>query len=131
MARESARLTIKWLLISVFVLIASSRVLAQTNGGSIQGTITDSGGSVLPGATVVATNVATTVETTRQANDAGLYVITPLPPGEYRVEVSSAGFLTLIQEKVFVDALGAVTVNMSLKVGDVKETSLWPMLPHS
>ena len=71
---------------------------------------------------MVATNVATEVETTRQTNDAGLYVIKPLPPGEYKVVVSSTGFLTLIQEKVIVDALSTVTVNLALKVGDVKET---------
>jgi hypothetical protein len=110
-------------LASAIVLLISAHALAQTGGGgSIQGTIIDSGGSVVPGATVVATNVATKVETTRQTNDAGLYVITPLPPGEYKVVVSATGFLTLIQEKVIVDALGTVTVNLALKVGDVKET---------
>jgi carboxypeptidase family protein len=63
---------------------ATVKVMAQLGStGAIQGTVTDPGGSVVPGATVVATNVATNVETTRQTNDAGLYVIKPLPPGEY------------------------------------------------
>src|SRR5215475_1235937 len=111
------------LFVGVFALFATPCALAQTGGGgSIQGTITDSGGAVVPGATVVATNVATGVESTRQTNDAGLYVITPLQPGEYKVVVSATGFLTLIQEKVIVDALGSVSVNLALKVGDVKET---------
>src|SRR5262249_19443341 len=101
----------------------TTRVMAQIGGaGSIEGTITDPGGAVVPGASVVATNVATKVETTRQTNEAGLYVIKPLPPGEYRLVVSATGFLTLIQEQVVVDALSTVTVNLSLKVGDVKET---------
>src|SRR5215813_11906689 len=112
-----------WLLVAVFALLAPICAFAQTGGGgSIQGTITDSGGSVIQGATVVATNVATRIETTRQTNEAGLYVISPLPPGEYKVAVSATGFLTLIQEKVIVDALGSVSVNLALKVGDVKET---------
>ena len=77
----------------VCALCAAINVAAQTGGGgSIQGTITDPGGAVVPGATVVATNVATGVETTRQTNDAGLYVIKPLPPGEYKVMVSLTGF---------------------------------------
>jgi hypothetical protein len=97
--------------------------MAQLGGsGGIQGTITDPGGSVVPGATVVATNVATDVQTTRQTNDAGLYVIKPLPPGQYKLMISRSGFLTLIQEKVIVDSLSTVTVDLSLKVGDVKES---------
>jgi len=99
---------------------APNKVKAQTGGGgSIQGTVTDPTGAVVPGATVIATNVATTVETTRQSNDAGLYVISPLPPGEYKVTASLTGFETLIQEKIIVDALSTVTVNMSLKVGNI------------
>src|SRR5215813_5031736 len=101
----------------------TTRVMAQIGGaGSIEGTITDPGGAVVPGATVIATNVATNVETTRTTNEAGLYVIKPLPAGEYKVVVSRSGFLTLIQEKVIVDSLSTVTVDLSLKVGDVKET---------
>ena len=76
-------------LLALFVLLvcapcATVKVMAQlgSNGG-IQGTVIDPGGAVVPGATVVATNVATNVATTRETNEAGLYVIKPLPPGEY------------------------------------------------
>src|SRR5215813_5501479 len=102
---------------------ASTTVMAQIGGnGSIQGLVTDPGGAVVPGATVVATNTATGVETSKQTNAAGVFVITPLPPGEYKVVVSLSGFQTLIQEKVVVDALTAVTVNATLQVGKVTET---------
>lgn len=98
-------------------------VMAQIGGnGTIQGTITDPGGAVVPGATVVVTNVATGVETTKQTNDAGIYVISALPVGEYKVVVSFTGFQTVIQEKVIVDALTTVTVNLALQVGKVSET---------
>src|SRR5262247_1536707 len=111
------------LLVVVFALFAPPCALAQTGGGgSIQGTITDSGGSVVRGATVIATNVATKVESARQTNEAGLYVISPLPPGEYTVSVSATGFQTLIQAKVIVDALSTVSVNLTLKVGAVADT---------
>ena len=106
----------------VCALSATINVMAQTGGGgSIQGTIIDPGGAVVPGATVVATNLATGVETTRQTNDAGLYVISPLPPGAYKVVVSATGFQTLIQENVIVDALSTIAVNLSLKVGNINE----------
>jgi len=45
-----------------------------------------------------------------------------LSPGEYKVVVTLKGFQTLIQEKVIVDALSTVTVNLALKVGEVTET---------
>jgi hypothetical protein len=111
------------LVVCVCALSATINVMAQTGGGgSIQGTITDPGGAVIPGATVVATNVATSVETTRQTNEAGLYVISPLPPGEYKVTVTLKGFQTLIQEKIIVDALSTVGVDLSMKVGNISET---------
>jgi Carboxypeptidase regulatory-like domain len=111
------------LVVLICSLSTTTKVMAQLGGtGAIQGTVTDPGGAVVAGATVVATNVATSVASTRQTNEAGLYVIKPLPPGEYKVVVSSTGFLTLIQEKVIVDALSTVSVNLQLKVGDVKET---------
>jgi hypothetical protein len=122
MSGRSASTFLK-LLVVVFALFAPPCALAQTGGGgSIQGTITDSGGSIVRGATVIATNVATRVEFARQTNEAGLYVISPLPPGEYTVSVSATGFQTLIQEKVIVDALSAVSVNLALKVGAVTDT---------
>src|SRR5262247_577460 len=122
MSGKSAN-TFLGLLVGVFALFATPWVLAQTGGGgSIQGTITDSGGSIVRGATVVATNVATKVESARQTNEAGLYVISPLPPGEYTVSVSATGFQTLIQAKVIVDALSTVSVNLTLKVGNVADT---------
>src|SRR5262245_63440923 len=123
MSGKYASTVLTLLLAIVFALLTPPCALAQTGGGgSIQGTITDSGGAVVPGATVVATNVATKVESTRQTNDAGLYVISPLPPGEYTVSVSATGFQTLIQEKVIVDALTTVSVNLTLKVGNVADT---------
>src|SRR5262245_36285346 len=123
MSGKSASTFLGLLLLGVFTLLAPPCALAQTGGGgSIQGTITDTGGAVLAGATVVATNVATRVESTRRTNEAGLYVISPLPPGEYTVSVSATGFQTLIQEKVIVDALSAVSVNLALKVGAVADT---------
>src|SRR5713226_8702644 len=64
-------------------------VFAQIGGsGTIQGSVTDPTGAVIPGATVAATNVGTQVKTTRQTTDAGYYVISPLPAGQYTVTVT-------------------------------------------
>ena len=116
-------MTLVGIMLAIFVTGGSSSVKAQIGGGgAIEGTITDPGGSIVPGATVTVTNVATGVETSRQTNEAGVYVIPGLSPGEYKVVVTLKGFQTLIQEKVIVDALSKVTVNLALKVGEVTET---------
>ena len=107
----------------VSIVGSFTSVKAQIGGGgSIQGTVTDPGGAIVPGATVTVTNVATGVETSKQTNDAGVYLIAGLSPGEYKVVVTLKGFQTLIQEKVIVDALSIATVNLQLKVGEVTET---------
>jgi hypothetical protein len=111
------------LLVLVCTLSAPNYVVAQIGGsGSINGTVFDPTGAVVPNATVVAKNVATGIETTRQTTDAGLYVISPLPPGEYTIVVTVTGFQTLVQEKVIVDALSNVGLNLTLKLGNVSET---------
>lgn len=95
---------------------------AQVGGsGSIQGTVTDPTGAIIAGATVTATNVATGVETTRPTTGSGLYVITPLQPGEYTVRVTAAGFQTLTQQHVVVEALASVSLDAQMKVGSANE----------
>jgi Carboxypeptidase regulatory-like domain/TonB dependent receptor len=95
---------------------------AQSGTGTISGKISDATGAILPGATVTAKNNASGVETTRQTTDTGLFVISALLPGEYTVTAKVNGFQTLIQGKVFVDALGTTTLNLSLKAGNIAET---------
>jgi len=120
---KSASAFLCLLLTAVFALTAAPRALAQIGGtGSIQGVITDSTGAVIPGATVTATNVATGVKTERQTTGAGLYVLAPLPPGEYKITVSATGFRQLEQDRVIVDALSTVGLNLTLQVGTASET---------
>ena len=90
-------------------LLPALPLLAQIGGsGSIQGVVTDPTGAVIPGASLVANNVATGVKTVRQTTGSGLYLLSPLVPGEYTVTVAAGGFQTLYQEHVIVDALGEV-----------------------
>lgn len=106
----------------VISALFATALFAQIGGsGSIQGTVVDPSGAAVPNVPITATNMASGVVTTRETTSAGVYVISPLPAGEYTITVSAPGFQTLIQERVVVDALRAVGLNLVLKVGAASE----------
>ncbi len=103
-------------------LLAAPSASAQIGGsGSIQGTILDNSGGVVPGATVTAVNLATGVETARVTTGAGVYAVSPLPPGTYRVEIRLDGFQPYVREPVIVDALAVVGLNVTLQLSGISQ----------
>ena len=107
-----------WTALVLTPLVSSAQI---GGGGSIQGLVLDTSNLAVPGATVLATNVATGISTTAQTTSAGVYALRPLPPGEYRVTVSLAGFQTVTREGIIVDALGVVGLNITLQVGGITQ----------
>jgi hypothetical protein len=102
---------------------AGIRASAQTAGeGSIQGTVSDTTGAVIPGAKVVATNTATGVTTTQTTTSQGLYDLRPLIPGTYDISVSSPGFRTFVQDNVVVNAMQVVGLNARMELGQAAQT---------
>ncbi|MGA2811529.1 MAG: carboxypeptidase regulatory-like domain-containing protein [Candidatus Acidiferrum sp.] len=89
---------------------------------SISGTVTDSSGSVISGATVVATNVATAVTTTQHTNAQGYYSFQELPLGTYTINVTQAGFKAYNETGLVLDVNSALTVDVKLQVGQTTET---------
>ena len=82
-------------LLTVVILLASWVVTgrAQTQGG-ITGTVTDSSGAAVPGATVTVTNTATSGTRNTTTNAEGLYTFPAVPPGSYELKVELQGFKT-------------------------------------
>ncbi|MEX2261812.1 MAG: TonB-dependent receptor [Bryobacteraceae bacterium] len=74
------------------VLLSASALLAQSTTGTLVGTVVDSSGAVLAGATVRVTNEGTgfTIDTT--TNAAGDYTVVNLPAATYKVHVEFSGF---------------------------------------
>jgi hypothetical protein len=64
--------------------------------GTIQGTVTDPNGAVVPGATVTITNVATGQVTKLTSSSSGTYASGALIPGEYSVRIEAKGFQTQV-----------------------------------
>jgi hypothetical protein len=116
--RAKRRLSMKTLVIAILCVFAGALVRAQIAGnGEVQGTITDSSGAVVPGASVVATNAATGAKMSTMSTGAGLYVLSPLTPGDYTVTVEAKGFRTLVQQHLTVNALTVTGLNLTLQVG--------------
>ena len=65
---------------------------AQTITGSVNGTVTDPGGAVVPGARIIVTNVATDLSTSTETNSAGVYSIRFLQVGRYTLTIEAPGF---------------------------------------
>lgn len=82
------------------ILCLSAAVFAQTVTGTLQGTVTDPNGAVVPGATVRLRNVETGQERTLTTNAEGFYVATFLPVGRYEVTGSGQGFGSVRREGV-------------------------------
>src|SRR5882672_4047636 len=108
--------------IVLLLVLCTSAVFAQTGTSNITGTVRDTAGAVVPGATVTAKNDATGVTSTQTSNDSGLYAFTALPVGNYTVTVEKQGFKTLQKTHNALQVGEPLTVDAALEVGSVSET---------
>ena len=90
--------------------------------GSILGTVTDSTGAVLAGATVTITNAETGVSQKVQTTSAGDYTVPELKPGVYNVTIDAAGFGRQVTNNVTLVVAQQARVNATLQAGSVVET---------
>lgn len=95
-------------------------LFAQSGAGSIQGTITDNTGAVVPGASVNVINESTHVQSSAVSNGAGFYQVPGLFAGEYSVTVTASGFKTSGSTIQLLVAQNAV-LNAALSPGSVTE----------
>ncbi len=93
----------------------------STNGGSVQGTISDASGAAIPNATVVVSSPQTGYSHTLQTDNSGFYSLGPLIPGEYVLNISAPNFQNLKVNTVI--RVGTVTPGSEkLPVGNRGET---------
>ncbi|MGB9334425.1 MAG: TonB-dependent receptor [Candidatus Acidiferrales bacterium] len=95
---------------------------AQTFRGTILGTVTDSSGAAVAGATVSIKNVDTGLIRTTVSTGDGTYSVPELPIGTYTVSISQTGFQTSVTSGVTVDVSSERRVDASLKPGQMSQT---------
>ena len=103
--------------LAVFALLAlTCSGFAQVQNGQLTGTVTDPSGAAIVNATVTVTNPATNFSTSTTSNSSGNYTVREIPVGTYKVTVAAAGFKTVTNTGVSVNAgtIGHVDAKMSL-----------------
>ncbi len=109
------------LLVSLVLAGGAKVAFAQAiNAGDIRGTVSDSTGAVVTGATVSVLNVETGVSKDFATNQVGLYDTSSIVPGRYKLTFTKQGFETLVRGPITVD-VGISAINVQLKVGQITQ----------
>jgi hypothetical protein len=101
-------------LVTLFCLVPAN---AQQTLGSINGTVTDSAGAVIPGSIVTVTNPSIHIIRTATTQSNGYFQIFNLPIGTYKVQTTHDGFDTTQITGITVQEARATTVNVKLNIG--------------
>ena len=96
--------------------------LAAQDFGRIGGTVSDSSGALVPGATVHVINTQTNAAATFTTNEQGRFTADNLAPGAYRVEADAQGFKHLVRTGVTVHVGDVLDLSLALEVGAATES---------
>src|SRR5262252_2895277 len=103
----------------VLLMLLAGMSYGQTIGASVQGTINDTTGAVLPGANVAIKNSATGAILEFVTDEGGRYLAPVVQPGEYEIQVSLAGFQSVTRRGIRLAVGQRVVVDVKLEVGQV------------
>src|SRR6266478_5859777 len=115
---------VKGLGIGLLVILALTplvRAQTQITTGTIQGTVTDANGAIVPGASVEIRNLDTNLSRTLTTDEGGRFVALALPPGPYSVTVSKQGFATAVAERLDLTVGQALNLPVAMKISQVQE----------
>jgi hypothetical protein len=126
MAPENLNLVVwsRWMCLAACVLAAAWLAPAahsQVLYGSLVGTVEDSTGAVIPGATVTLVSAGTGQERQTTSDAAGRYSIGNLLPGSYELRLTATGFRTLSRTNIPISINTVIREDVKLEVGGVTE----------
>ena len=106
----------------VVCLLSAAVATAQETHGAIVGRVSDPSGGVIPGASVVVTNVAMGTKVSLTTSADGFYQALLLQPGIYRIEATAQGFKKLERQGVEVRLSDRLEINLALELGNATES---------
>src|SRR6266852_383244 len=104
------------------LFLFSMAAFAQSDRGTITGTIVDPAGAVVAGAKVEAKNVDTGTPYEVASTGTGNYTLSQLPAGSYEVAVTVPGFKKSVRQNIVVQVAGTLRVDVTLEVGSAAES---------
>src|SRR5579862_1718362 len=102
-------------------ILFSAAAWAQSGGSAITGNIADATAAGISNARVKITNLDTGVHLETTTNEAGLYRVTALVPGRYRIEVDAPGFAHLTREPLTLEVSQTIALDLTLVLGAQSE----------
>ncbi len=109
------------LLVLALMTAGAAPLRAQLGAGEITGTVRDQAGAPVAGATVAVTHLATNRSRAVVTTGDGVYTAASLVPGEYRIDVSRAGFKQVQRTHIRLSTGETARVDFSLSVGEIRE----------
>jgi hypothetical protein len=113
--------TIRLLVATVFLILATGTMAAQLDTGSITGTVTDPSGAAIPGAKITLTNVGTNATVDTQSTPTGTYAFDDLLPGAYTIQSKAQGFQDYLVRGLDVHVQIVLTVDVHMTAGSVQQ----------
>lgn len=109
------------LVVCMIGCLSGAALQAQEITGNISGTVTDPSGSVIPGASVTATNTGTGAQRATQTTSAGVFFLNNLSVGNYKLSVESTGFKRYEASNIRLDVNDRLNFAVHLEIGAVTE----------
>ena len=110
------------LTVFAFTVLLGATAVAQTTLGRLAGSVTDSSGGVLPGATITLTNQQTNQVQTTVSTSEGTFVFPQVPVGTYKVDIALEGFKTKSYTDLIVNVGQEYSLTAKLDIGTISET---------
>ena len=108
---------VQTIVLAVSLVCFAGKVNSQSTFGSITGAVSDPAGTAVPNSRITVTNEDTGVSRKANAGADGVYAVTDLLPGRYRVQIEATGFSLLERKGIVLDANRVVNVDGQLAVG--------------
>jgi hypothetical protein len=95
---------------------------AQSTNASLTGQVVDQSKSVISAAKVTVINKDTNIRYEGTTNQTGIYYVTDVPAGTYRMEVEKVGFKSVIKPEIILHVQDALEINFEMELGSVSES---------
>ncbi len=112
----------KPLFILIALVLLPGVLLGQSTLAALTGRVTDPDRKVIGTATIRIINTGTRIQYQGLTNEAGVYYVSDLPPGRYRIEVEKVGFKAVIESDVFLHVQDVLEVNFEMMLGSTSES---------